>query len=153
MNAIDFNKAITASFAKYFPNGFIDPTKLSLDNGTHFTVGMIGKDGDQLHNRSMNDLLTIRFAIEALPFEGNTELGDTKMAIEFNGSTLCVRSTNPHKAMDRVKIPCRRIINTPEKALAALDKYFAKVHEVVKAQADANNLYKQEEIKAEYLPA
>jgi hypothetical protein len=153
MNAIDFNKAISASFAKYFPNGFVSSGKLALDGGTHFTVGMIGQEGDQLHSNNMNDRLTIRFAIEALPFEGNTELGDSKMAIEFNGSTISVKSTNPHKAMDRVKIPCRRILNTPEKALVALDKYFAKVHEVVKAEAAASNIYKQEEIKAEYLPA
>ena len=153
MNAIDFNKAITVSFAKYFPNGFVSSGKLPLGGGTHFTVGMIGKIEDQASKIRDNDPLTIRFAIEALPFEGNTELGDSKIAVEFNGSTLCVKPTSPHKAMDRVKIPCRRILNTPEKALVALDKYFAKVHEVVKAEAAASNIYRQEEIKAEYLPA
>ncbi|EKP0311749.1 hypothetical protein JE959_001775 [Aeromonas veronii] len=153
MNAIDFNKAITASFAKYFPNGFIYPSKLPLGGGTHFRAGIIGKQEDQANSIRDNDPLTVRFAIHEMPFNGEADLGNDKLVIEFNGSSLSTLPDSPYLAMGREKIPCRKINNTPEKALAALDKYFAKVHEVVKAQAETNNIYNQQNIKAEYLPA
>jgi hypothetical protein len=153
MNAIDFNKAVSASFAKYFPNGFIYPSKLPLGGGTHFRAGIIGKIEDQANKIRDNDPLTVRFMLHDMPFNGEADLGSGKLEIEFNGSSLSTRPDSPYMAMGREKIPCRKINNTPEKALAALDKYFAKIHEVVKAQAAANNLYNQESIKEEYLPA
>ena len=153
MKAIEFKNKVAASFAKYFPNGFTDATKMDIDNGTHFCVGMIGKIEGQLHSLKMNDPLTIRFAIEDLPFNGEDDLGNAKLVVEFNGSTLSTKPVSQYKAMDREKIPARKLTNTPEKVLAALDKYFAKVHDTVKAQAAIGNIYSQERIPSQYLPA
>lgn len=173
MQAIQFSVQMKAIFKKHFPNGYINVSKLALGGkGVMIVAGMIGDIEDVANRIRQNDPLTLRMFIHDgfvipngfslsndLPQDFDHDdsftqevygLGD-KLVIEIDGNSLAIKPTERHMAMGREKIPARKINNTPEKALVALDKLFAKAKEIVTTQAAANNIYGQDRIPPKYL--
>jgi hypothetical protein len=153
MQTIQFAEQMKAIFQKHFPNGYINISKLALGGkGVMISAGMIGDIKDVTNGIRHNDPLTLRMFIhDGFVLQEGFELGDSKLVIEIDGNSLAIKPTERHMAMGREKIPARKINNTPEKALVALDKLFAKAKEIVTTQAAANNIYGQDLIPAKYL--
>lgn len=153
MQAIQFAEQVKATFHKHFPNGYINISKLPVGGeGVMIAAGMIGEIEDVTNRIRHNDPLTLRMFIhDGFILQDGFELGDSKLEIEIDGNSLSIKPTERHMAMGREKIPARKINNTPEKALVALDKLFAKAKEIVTTQAAANNIYGQDRIPPKYL--
>lgn len=152
MQAIQFAEQVKATFHKHFPNGYINISSFFDRKGACIKAGLISDIADQPHNIRDNDPMRLVLAIhENIILQDGFELGDSKLLIEIDGNSLSIKPTERHMAMGREKIPARKINNTPEKALVALDKLFAKAKEIVTTQAAANNIYGQDRIPAKYL--
>lgn len=148
MNSIQFAAKVKESFLKYFPYGFLVSSQYSLGGGIHFTAGLIADSTDY----RANDIISLSFGIHDNVKYNTEEEIQGKIVIVFSQHSF---STKPepgsYLAMGRVKIPARKINNTPEKAIDSLDKLFQKTAELIKAEVLKNNLYSQENIKEKYL--
>lgn len=151
MNSIQFASAVQAAFVKHFPNGYFRTSKLCLGKGFMFSIGLISDIEDQPHHIRDNDPLRISIFLHSTELSETNELGDSKIVIDFSASSLSTLPTEKYYAMGSHKIPCRKINNTAEKAIQALDKYFAKVKETVSQHAAENMIYGQSKIPAKYL--
>lgn len=148
MNAIQFTVAVQSAFMKQFPNGWILASKYCIGGGIHFKAGLLPEENANLGRA--NDVMRMQFGIHD-NFEYGTETEiDGKIVIEFQSSGLNTLPDNPHYAMGTAKIASRKINNTPEKAIDALVKYFAKAREVVNTERDNNNIYGQDRHAAKY---
>lgn len=151
MNALEFKESAIATFKKYFPNGYVSCTKYQLGGGIGMSFGLISNLDDTTNKIRENDNLRISMGIhENFSFDSTEEI-QGKIVLEFNSSSLSGLPENQYFAMSNIKIPSRKINNTPEKVLQALDKYFVKARDIVRAERDANNIYAQERIPAKYL--
>ncbi|WNA15703.1 hypothetical protein XaC1_60 [Xanthomonas phage XaC1] len=152
MNAIQFAAKVKESFLKYFPNGFLGSSKYQLGGGIHFTAGLVSNANDISSGYRVNDIISLSFGIHDNVKYNTEEEIQGKIVIEFVQNSF---STKPepgsYMAMGRVKIPARKINNTPEKAIESLDKVFQKTAELIKAEVLKNNLYRQENINEKYL--
>lgn len=151
MNAVDFDKKVKETFLKYFPNGFITSTRYALGGGIHWTTGLIGEDKDIVSFIRKNDVLQLSFGIHDNVQYGSTEEIQGKIVVEFAHNNFKTLPDQPHYAMKSTKIPVRKINNTPEKVIVALDKYFKLTLEMIKAEAANNNLHGQDRIPKKYL--
>lgn len=148
MNAIQFTAAVQNAFMQQFPNGWIVAKKYCIGGGIYFRAGLLPEENSNLGR--MNDVLRMDFGIhDNFQYGTETEI-DGKIVIEFQSSGLNTLPDNPYYAMGTAKIASRKINNTPENAVAALVKYFAKAREVVNTERDNNNIYGQANHDAKY---
>src|SRR5205823_8189399 len=115
MNSIQFAAKVKESFLKYFPNGFLGSSQYQLGGGIHFTAGLISDTADLSSGYRANDIISLSFGIhDNLKYNTEDEI-QGKIIIEFTQHSF---STKPepgsYMAMGRVKIPARKINNTPE---------------------------------------
>lgn len=151
MNSKQFQESVISTFKKYFPNGYAHVSQYALGGGVHFSFGLISNLDDVSNKIRENDPLRIGFGIhEVVKFNSEEEINQ-KIVIEFGSSHLSTLPVVKYFAMHSLKIPTRKINNTPEKALLALDKYFQRAKETVQQQAQNNNIYDQQAISAKYL--
>jgi len=153
MNAVQFTAKVKESFLKYFPNGFIGSHSYSLgDKGIYFKAGLIGDVKDCFHGYRENDPLQITFGIyDNIKNNSETEI-DGKLIVEFQAAVFYTKpDEGSYLAMQRNKVPSRKINNVPEKVLVTLDKYFKEARDSMKVQMDNNNIYGQERIPEKYL--
>lgn len=151
MNAIDFQNAVLNTFKKHFPNGYANASKYPLGGGVHFSFGLIGKKDDLPNGYRENDHLRLSFGIhENFTFNSNDNI-EHKLVIEVQSNTISVKPTSKYYAMSSVKLPVRKITDTPEGIIKKLDKAFAKCADTIRKEIANNNLYNQEEIDPMYL--
>ncbi|QXO11701.1 hypothetical protein pEaSNUABM49_00006 [Erwinia phage pEa_SNUABM_49] len=151
MNSKQFQDATREAFLKYFPNGYIGISKLSIGGGCGIFCGLIGDINDVGGKIRMNDPMTVRAFIHD-NFSFNDETTDLEnVVIEFDGSWISVLPDNPHNYCQSHKVPSRKINAEPSKALINLDKYFKRLKDSVTEQAGLNRIIQQEKIPAKYL--
>lgn len=151
MNAQQFTAKVLENFKKHFPNGYANASKFSLGGGVYFSFGLIGNIEDVENKIRQNDNLSLSLEIhENFKFDTTEEI-EGKIVIESNRSFFSVKPVNNYFAMSSVKIPFRKINNTPEKALISIEKHFIKAKELIKAEIEIENLYGQHSIDKKYL--
>lgn len=152
MNAVQFETKVKETFLKYFPNGFIGANKFALNGGMYWKAGLIGNTKDCSSGYRENDPLQITFGIhDNIKYQSESEI-QGKLVLEFMSATFYTKpEPGSYLAMQRNKVPSRKINNIPEKVLSTLDKYFKETKELIKIQADNNNIYGQERIPEKYL--
>lgn len=152
MNAVELDSKIKETFKKYFPNGFIGSSSYAMNGGMYWKAGLIGDVKDCSGGYRVNDILTYTFGIHHDGLYDSTDEIKGKLIVEFIENSFV---TNPepgsYLAMGRIKVPGRKITNTPEKILKVLDKYFSECRDMIKVQIENNNLYYQERIPKKYL--
>ena len=151
MNAITFSDSVLNLFKKHFPNGYARSSKYTLGNGIHFSFGLIGDTSDCSSGIRQNDILNLSFGIHENFIFNSTHEIENKIIIESNQSSYAIKPQQQYFAMSRVKIPFRKINNTPEKALVNIEKYFIKAKELIKEDIKNNNIYNQHTINQKYL--
>ena len=150
MNSIQFSEAVKAAFLARFPMGYVKVSRLTLGNGFCISAGLIANIEDQVSHIRDNDPLSVLMFLHDTAYNSDKEI-DGKIEVEFGRSSLMVKPTNKLYAMDSHRIPVRKMNNTPEKVVQSLEKYFDKVLETVKEQAQANNIHGQDRIPEKYL--
>ena len=150
MNSIQFAESVKTAFLQRFPQGWINVRSLALGGGMVFSAGLIANIEDQVSHIRDNDPLSVLMFLHDTAYNSDKEI-EGKIEVEFSRSSLMVKPTNKLYAMDSHRIPVRKMNNTPEKVVQSLVKYFDKVLETVKEQAQANNIHGQDRIPAQYL--
>lgn len=150
MNSIQFTEAVKTAFHKRFPLGYFKASRLALGGGLSISAGLIANIEDQVSHIRDNDKLSILMFLHDTAYNSDKEI-DGKITVEFGRSSLMVKPTDKLYAMDSHRIPARKMNNTPEKVVQSLEKYFDKVLETVKEQAQANNIHGQDRIPEKYL--
>lgn len=151
MNAIEFNSKVKETFKKYFPNGYIASFKYTLGGGIYWKAGLIQDAKDCSGGYRENDLLLLTFSTHNIAYDSEQDI-NKKIAVEFlQAAFYTMPEPGSYMAMQRNKVPSRKINNVPEKVLVTLDKYFKETRDLIKAQIDNNNLYHQESIPKKYL--
>lgn len=151
MKVSEFKSQCQEIYKKHFPNAYFKISKLALGDGICISCGLIENIEDQTSKLRDNDPMRILLFIHnGIDAETDNFITD-KIIIEGENGSLCVNPVEKYFAMSRVKIPFRKINNTPEKALQSLDKFFKKAKTIVQEQRDNNNIYHQSIIKNLYL--
>lgn len=152
MNAVDLDKKVKETFLKYFPNGFIGSSSYAMNGGMYWKAGLIGDVKDCSGGYRANDILTYTFGIHKDGIYDSTEEIQGKVIVEFVENSFVTKPPEgSYLAMGRIKVPSRKINNTPEKVLKILDKYFSECRDMIKEQIENKNLYSQERIPMKYL--
>jgi hypothetical protein len=141
-------KEIEKSFKKYFKKSYINArmnTSSGIFKGTLsvvFTLGSgkedysygIPENDPLLHKFLISDFVEVKSPIDAMK---DRKYGTTPRVELSQGGTLAVKpEPGSYKAMDRVKIGWRNHAGDPQKLLKYMDKYFAKVHKIIKDNID-----------------
>ena len=150
MNSIQFAEAVKTAFHKRFPLGYFKASRLALGHGFCISAGLIENIEDQFAKIRDNDPLSVLMFLHDTAYNSDKEI-DGKIVVEVGRSSLMVKPTDKLYAMESHRIPVRKMNNTPEKVVQSLEKYFDKVLETVKEQAQANNIHGQDRIPEKYL--
>ena len=149
MKPSDFVNAVKAEFYAVFPNGWIRESRWAIGHeGVCFQAGLLPAENINLGHA--NDVLRIMIAIhDGIVLNSEEDMAD-KIVISFSQSSLSVLPPNAYFAMGSCKIPNRKTTATPEKAVAALAKYFARARDIVSEQRDAKQIYGQDKHDQKY---
>lgn len=152
MNAITFNAKVKETFLKYFPNGYIGSFGYTFGGGLYWKAGLIRDVKDCSGGYRENDVLQLTFGIEKNFKRETPEEIEGKIVVEFQSAVFYTEpDAGSYLAMQRNKVPSRKINNVPEKVLETLDKYFNETRDLMKVQIENNKIYGQARIPQQYL--
>lgn len=151
MKATEFQDKAREAFLKYFPNGYINVSKLAMGGGCGILCGLIGDIDDVGGKIRANDPMTLRAYIhDNFTFNDDTKDLDN-VVIEFDGAWVSVLPDNPHLYCQSHKVSTRKINAAPEKAVVMLAKVFERLKTTVTEQAALNRIIQQDKIDPKYL--
>lgn len=151
MHSKQFQEEVRALYKTYFPNGYINISKLHMGNGCYIRCGLIDDINDVQSKIRENDPMTVRaFIHDGFKFNDDTTELDN-VVIEFDGAWISVLPDNPHHYSQSHKVSTRKINGDVGKALLNLSKFFQRLRNTVKEQAAANRIIKQDSIDPKYL--
>lgn len=140
-----FAKELEATFKKHFPNGYTSSSySNSLSETVFFSFGLIGDIEDCANRIRHNDPMLHKFCIfvrgDGL-YEANLSMG-ALMVYPPEDSYLC---------MESVKTKFRKTKGDAKKLLKMYDRFFGRLVDIVKENAD--NIYgvRRNEIDPKYL--
>ena len=150
MKAIEFQNKVQESFLKYFPCGYCYVGKFALGDGVYFNFGLIEDINDVSNKIRLNDPMKLSINIHDNIKYKDDILELPQLVLEFSSSHISVLPDNPYMYCTNYKLKARKISQTPEKALLALDKYFSNCRESVKQLSDTNQIINQKNITLKY---
>lgn len=151
MNAKQLQETIETGFKKYFPNGYINVSKLALGGGVSIFCGLIGDINDVSAKIRANDPMTFRSYIhDNITFnDEENQLGD--LVLEFDGVSISCITEKPYHYCESRKMSVRKTTGSPEKIISTFDKYFKNLKSFVDELASKKQIIQQDSIPAKYL--
>lgn len=135
----DLTKEVKKTFEKYFPDSFIRVSYSSSFSKSISIRFALGKDNSEFNNKIIENDPMYSLAFIWFDSKSVDEAGNIVGPMVLESSVGKGLAWNGPDGFNRIKVPFRKTTGDVDKIMKALNRYFGRLKDAVKANADSIN--------------